>query len=210
MARKNHNQRILKVLAGAILLVIALIGLEYGSLLRSMSQAADDYNRGDSAAALKKYEDVEETLRSYDAIRLIPGGDRRNLFLDEARMLYAMGNYDEALERLNLENQISGNSNDSRYYLLHGDITFRKALKASRASGDDDPHMLAEAIAPAEDDLRESLRLDPENWDAKYNLEYVDYIRTTLEKDEEEGMKVLPQIPDNDNSQQNLTPRQKM
>ena len=60
------------------------------------------------------------------------------------------------------------------------------------------PHALAEAIGPAEEDLRESLSADPNNWDAKYNLEYVNYIRMTLEKDREEGMKVLPQVPTQD------------
>jgi hypothetical protein len=159
---------------------------------------------------LQRYEDVEQRLRSFGAIRLVPAEDRRVLFLDQARMLYALGRYDDALERLDRENQISGTVSDSRFSLLRGDITFRKALQNSRASGNDDPHMLAEALGPAQDDVRESLRQDPNSWDAKYNFEYLNYLRTILEKDKEEGMKVLPQIPDQDNSQQTLTPKQKM
>jgi tetratricopeptide (TPR) repeat protein len=211
VARKNYNKQIAKVVAGLVLLGVAVIGLEYGSLLGEMSEAAQDYNHGDAAAALKRYEDVEQRLRSYGAIRLIPSEDRRNLFLDEARVLYSQGRYDDALERLNLENQISGTTTDSRFFLLRGDITFRKAIQTSREpGGDDDPHAVAESISPAEEDFRESLRADPNDWDAKYNLEYVNYIRLTLEKDREEGMKVLPQMPTQDTSQQNLTPKQKM
>jgi tetratricopeptide (TPR) repeat protein len=211
VARKNYNKRILKIAAGAVLVIIALTGSEYGSMLGGMNDAARDYSRGDSAGALKRYESIEQRLRSYGAIRLIPSKDRRNLFLDEAGMLYVTGRYDDALERLNLENQISGTTTDSRFFLLRGEITFRKAIQASRApGGDDNPHALAEALSPAEEDLRESLRADPDNWDAKYNLEYVNYIRTTLEKDREEGMKMLPQIPSQETSQQNLSPKQKM
>lgn len=211
MARKNDNRQILKIVVGILLLIVAVVGLEYGSLVSEMSEAARDYSHGDAATALKRYEDVEQRLRSYGAIRLIPGEDRRNLFLDEARMLYATGNYDDALERLNLENQISGTTTDSRFFLLRGDITFRKAIKASHeVEGDDDPHALAEALSPVEEDLRQALQADPNDWDAKYNLEYVNYIRNTLEKDRQEGMKVLPQLPTQDTSQQNLTPKQKM
>ncbi len=211
MARKNYNKQILVIVAGVVLLIVAAIGLEYGSLLSEMNAAAQDYGHGDAAGALKRYEDVEQRLRSYGAIRLIPSEDRRNLFLDQARLLYAMGRYDDALERLNLENQISGTTTDGRFFLLRGEITFRNAIQSSREPGGEDyPHALAEALSPAEEDLRESLRVDPDNWDAKYNLEYVNYIRMTLEKDREEGMKVLPQMPTQDTSQQNLTPKQKM
>ena len=211
MARKNYNKQIAIVAVGVILLIVTAVGLEYGSLLSEMNEAAQDYNHGDAAGALKRYDDVEQRLRKFGAIRLIPSEDRRNLFLDQARVLYSMGRYDEALERLNLENQISGTTTDGRFFLLRGEITFRKAIQASREpGGDDDPHALAEAISPAEEDLRESLRADPNNWDAKYNLEYINYIRLALEKDREEGMKVLPQMPTQDTSQQNLTPKQKM
>jgi tetratricopeptide (TPR) repeat protein len=210
VARKHYSKQIIQVLLGVLLLVVCLIGLAYGSLLRAMDRAAEDYSRGDAAGALAQYDDVEQGLRSLGAIRLVPGADRRILFLDQARMLYALGRYDEALERLDRENQISGTVTDGRFLLLRGDITFRKAVQNSRASGNDDPHMLAEALGPAQDDLRESLREDPQSWDAKYNFEYLNYLRNILEKDKQEGMKVLPQIPDQDNSQQNLTPKQKM
>jgi tetratricopeptide (TPR) repeat protein len=210
VARKNSNKLIVKIVAGIVLLIVALIGLEYGSLLSEMKDAAQDYSRGNAAGALKKYEDVEQRLRSYGAIRLIPDEDRRSLFLDEARMLYALGRYDDALERLSQEYQIAGTNGDSRYLLLRGEITFRKAIKASHDSGDDDPHALSEAIGPAEDDLRESLRQDPNNWDAKYNLEYVNYIRASLGRDPEDAFKVLPQVPTETTPQQTLTPKQKM
>jgi tetratricopeptide (TPR) repeat protein len=209
VARKHYNKQIVKVLAGVLLLAVSAIGLEYGSMLHEMSQAAEDYSRGDAARALQRYDDIEQGLRSFGVIRFVPGEDRRVLFLDQARMLYALGRFDEALERLDRENQISGTTSDGRFLLLRGDITFRKALKNSRDSGNDDPHMLAEALGPAQDDLRESLRQDQGNWDAKYNFEYLNYLRNVLEKDKEEGMKVLPQIPDQDNSQQTLTPKQK-
>jgi hypothetical protein len=208
VARKNYNKQTLKVSTGILLLIVSLVGLEYGSLLRAMDQAAEDYGRSDVEAALKRYDKIEGQLRSLGVIRLIPAGDRRILFLDEARSLYALGRYDDGLERLERENQFSGTISDSRFSLLRAEITFRKATKGNE-SAQADPQVLLDGIGAAEDDLRESLRQEPDNWDAKYNFEYINHIRNELERDQKEGMKVLPQIPDKKNQKKTLSPKQK-
>ena len=63
MARKNFNKQIVKIVAGVVLLIVALIGLEYGSLLSEMKDAAQDYSRGNAGGALKKYEDVRAAAK---------------------------------------------------------------------------------------------------------------------------------------------------
>jgi hypothetical protein len=173
-----------------------------------MDQAAKDYGRGDADAAWKRYDNIEHQLRSLGVIRFIPGGDRRILFLDEAGSLYALGRYDDALEALARENQFSATISDSRFSLLRAEITFRKAIKNSE-SEKADPQALEDAIGATEDDLRESLRQEPNNWDAKYNFEYINRIRNELERGQKEGMKVLPQIPDKENQKKTLSPKQK-
>ena len=208
MVRKHYNKVIIKVSAGILLLIVSLMGLEYSSLLRGMGKAAEDYSRGDMEAALKRYDDIERQLRSFGVIRLIPGGDRRILFLNEAQLLYVLGRYDDALERLERENRFSGMISDSRLLLLRSEIIFRKATK-NNGSAKEDPQTLEEAIGAAEDDLRESLRQEPNNWDAKYNFEYINYVRNKLERDQKEGMKILPQIPDKENQKKSLSPKQK-
>jgi tetratricopeptide (TPR) repeat protein len=208
VARKHYNKHILKFSAGILLLIVSLSGLEYSSLLRAMDRAAEDYNRGDADSALKRYDDIERQLRSFRVIRFIPGEDRRILFLDEARSLYSLGRYDDALERLERENQFSAMIADGRFSLLRGDITFRKATINARAAKSD-PQILEDAISAAEDDLRESLRQEANNWDAKYNFEYVNYVRKQLERDQKEGLKLLPEIPDKQNQTKSLSPKQK-
>src|ERR1039458_8013525 len=104
MARRGYGGEIAKIFAALVLLILAVIGLAYGSLLRHMDQAAEDYNRGDVEGALKRYESIERRLRSWGSIRLIPARDRRNLILNEAQLLYALGRYDDALERAEREN----------------------------------------------------------------------------------------------------------
>ena len=208
MARKHYNRHILKFSAGILLLIMSLSGLEYSSLLRGMDRAAEDYNRGDANSALKRYDDIERQLRSFWVIRFIPAEDRRILFLDEARSLYSLGRYDDALESLERENQFSAMITDGRFSLLRGDATFRKATINARAAKSD-PQILGDAISAAEDDLRESLRQAPNNWDAKYNLEYVNYVRKQLERDQKEGLKLLPEIPDKQNQTKSLSPKQK-
>jgi len=207
LARKRSNKRIIKFSVGILLLIVSLVGVEYASLLRAMNLAGGDFNRADPESALKRYDDIDRRLRSFGAMRFIPGEDRRILFLDEARSLYALGRYDEALERIERESQFSGVA-DSRFSLLRGEITFRKATQNARAAGDD-PQVLEDALSAAQDDLRQSLREEPNRWDAKYDFEYVDYIKSELEKDQKEGMKLLPQIPNNENQTRSLSPKQK-
>lgn len=191
MARKQYGKQIGKLFAGVVLLIVALVGLGYGSLLRSMDEAAEDYSRGDNEGALKKYEAVDQRVRSLGAIRIIPARDRRNLILNEARLLYSMGKYDEAMERMERENEISGNTTDGRFLLLRGEIAFRKAVKNYRESAKKDPRVLEEALRGAEDNLRDSLRLAPDDWDSKYNFEFVNYIRNLMNQDEQGKIKIL-------------------
>ncbi len=43
----------------------------------------------------------------------------------------------------------------------------------------------------AEDNLRDSLRLAPNDWDAKFNFEFVNYIRNLMNQDEQGKIKIL-------------------
>jgi len=191
MARKQYGKQAAELIAGIVLLIVAVIGLSYGSMLSAMETAAEDYSRGDSEGALKKYEGVEQRLRSLGFLRIIPSKDRRNLILDEARLLYVQGKYDEAMEHMERENEISGNTTDGRFLLLRGEIAFRKAVKNYRESTKKDPRLLEEALRSSEDNLRDSLRLAPNDWDAKYDFEFVNYIRNLMNQNEQGKMKIL-------------------
>src|SRR5215813_9523983 len=108
-----------KIFAALVLLIAALAGLTYGSLLRDMDRAAEEYKKGDPQTALQRYAEVEQRLRSMGAFALAPAKDRRNLLLNQARLLYALGRYDEAQECLDRGSENSGASNnDARFLLL--------------------------------------------------------------------------------------------
>ena len=193
MARKQYGQQFGKIFAAIVLLIVTVIGLSYGSLLRDMDQAAEEYSRGDADAALKRYDSIDQRLRSIGALRAIPVKDRRNLILNQTRLLYALGRYDDAMERMDREAEIAGatSNNDGRFLLLKGEIAFRKAFKNYRESTKKDPRLLEEALRAAEDNLRDSLRLSPNDWDAKYNFEYVNYIRNLMNQDQPGKIKIL-------------------
>jgi hypothetical protein len=74
---------------------------------------------------------------------------------------------------------------------LKGEIIFRKAMKNYRESIKKDQRLLEEAMHSAEDTLRESLRLNPNDWDAKYNFEYVNYVRSLMKQDQQGKIKIL-------------------
>jgi tetratricopeptide (TPR) repeat protein len=191
MARRHYGRDIGKLFVGIILLIVAVVGLAYGSLLRGMQQASDDYSRGDAEGAFKKYRSIEHALRSWAAIRVIPTRDRRNLFLNEARLLYAMGRYDDALDQMERENAISGITSDGRFLILRGDIAFRKAVNNYRDAKKKDPRVFEESLHASEDVFRDSLRLSPNNWDAKYNFEFINYLRNLMNQEEQGKIKIL-------------------
>lgn len=192
VAGKKYGKQFAKIFAAVALLAVTLIALTYASLLKEVDQALEEYGQGDPEAALKRYETVEQRLRSLGTLRLIPVKDRRNLILNQARLLYALGRYDEAQERVDREAEIGGSSNnDGRFLLLKGEITFRKAMKNYRESPKKDQRVLEDALHAAEDTLRESLRRNPNDWDAKYNFEYINYVRSLMNQNQQGKIKIL-------------------
>jgi len=160
-------------------------------MLKDMDLAASQYSQGDMDAALKTYVDVEGRIRTYGAMRLIPARDRQNLFLNQARLLYSQKKYDEAAEKLEKEDEITGTTTDGRFYLLRGEIGFRKAILNYQQSAKKDVSLLEENLLGAEDSLREALRLNPNDWDAKYNFEFVNGVRKALAASGQEKVKLL-------------------
>src|SRR5688572_11124230 len=108
MARKRYGRTVGQGLAGVVLVLVAYAGLQYHAMLRGMDHAAALYGQGDLEEALKAYEGVESRLRAHGAMRLVPGRDRQTLLLNQARLLYALNRYDEAVDRLQREDDISG------------------------------------------------------------------------------------------------------
>ena len=191
MARKRYGRTVGKIVAGVVLAIIAFFGLQYWSMLQEMDQAVADYRQGDTESALKRYEDVEAKLRTYGAMRLIPARDRQNLILNQARLLYSMKRYEDAAERMEKEDEITGVTTDGRFFLLRGNIGFRRAVTNYQQSTKKDANLLEENLLGAEDSLRESLRLNPTDWDAKYNFEYINYIRKMLTSKDSGKVKLL-------------------
>jgi tetratricopeptide (TPR) repeat protein len=188
----KHLKQIGKIGGAIAILIVMVIALIYGSLLREMDRAAEEYSKGDAEAALKQYDIVEQHLRSLGAVRLIPARDRQNLFLNQARLLYGLGRYDDAKERLEHEAEISGSSsNDSRFLLLKGEIAFRAGMKNYRDSTKRDVRLLEEALQVSEDTFRDSLRLNSNDWDAKYDFEYINYLRNLMNNDQKGQIKIL-------------------
>jgi len=191
MAKKSYARNVGKMFAGVILLAVAVVGLGYGAVLREMQRAIEEYKQGDPEAALKRYEAAEQRLQDFGALRLIPVKDRQNLILNQARLLYAMKRFDEAAERLERENELPGLNSDGRFLLLRGEIAFRKAVTNYQDSPRKDPRLLEEALLAAEDSLRDSLRLSPNDWDAKYNYEFINYVRNLMNQNDDGKIKIL-------------------
>ncbi|MBI3934599.1 MAG: hypothetical protein HY316_07875 [Acidobacteria bacterium] len=191
MARKRYGRTVAKLVLGVVLAIIAYVGLQYSAVLNDMELSQNLYSQGDIAGALKSYEEVESRIRAHGAMWLIPTRDRQNLFLNQARLLYAMQKYDEAAEKLEKEDELTGTTTDGRFYLLRGEIGFRKSVQDYQRSTKKDVALLEENLLGAEDTLREALRLGPNDWDAKYNFEFVNAVRKALGGEGDEHVKLL-------------------
>ena len=201
MARKRYLRTVGAGFAAFLLALVAYGGLRYHGMLRDMDRAAAAYGRGDLDEALQAYEAVEAGLRAHGAMRLIPSGDRQTLLLNQARVLYALGRYDEAVERLQREDDISGVATDGRFFLMRGNITFQRAFDEYRkptatpvvspAGLAESLNLLRDGLIRSEESYRESLQRNPNDWDAKYNYEYVDKMQKDLANSVEEHIKIL-------------------
>src|SRR5688572_11685324 len=201
MARKRYGRTIGRGLAGVALVLVAYPGLQYHAMLRDMDRAAALYGQGSLEEALTTYEGVESRLRAHGGMRLVPSSDRQTLLLNQARLLYALGRYDDAIDRLQREDDLSGVATDGRFFLLRGNITFRRAMQEYRkpsttpvvtpAGLAESLNLLREGLLRAEDSYRESLQINPSDWDAKYNYEYVAKMRKDLAASVEESIKIL-------------------
>lgn len=207
MAEKSPVGMAIKLIIGVVLLFVVIVGLSYGSLLREMDLAANDFQKGDAEAALERYRSVEQNLRSVGMIRYIPERDRQNLLLNEAQLLYGLDRMDEATEALDRESDIAGGLKDGRFVLIRSNIAFRKSIKTFMEAEQKDPQVLEETLIGIEDSLRDALRLDPENWDAKYNLEFIAYLRQQMFEEGQEGkLEILERVRVQEKP--NLTPEQ--
>ena len=203
MATKRHGGNGWKLFAAVILAVIAVVGISYGSILREMDRAEQEYRQGDVESALKRYGNVEQRLRAVGMLRYIPLSDRRNLILNQARLLYALRRYDEAAERLDRASDVASGATDGRFELLRSNIAFRKTVE-KYPSGEKMGPEVAETLLGIEDRLREALRLSPDDWDAKFNLEFIDSLRK-----EAEGKPKIDILPKKQMQQKpNLRPEQ--
>ena len=51
--------------------------------------------------------------------------------------------------------------------------------------------MLEESLLAAEESLRDSLRLSPNDWDAKFNYEFINYVRNLMNQNDQGKIKIL-------------------
>lgn len=204
MARKRLGSAVGKWMAALVLAAVAYLGLRYGALLDDMDRAAAVYAQGDIEGALTIYDSIEERIRTLHAMRIIPARDRQNLFLNQARLLYTLKRYDEATERLRREDEIGGDTTEGRFLLLRGNIAFRRAMLQYQQMAPKvftlytpatDVRMLEENLLAAEGNFRESLRLDPNDWDAKYNFELVSSMRKSPKAPDPEKLRRLGEAP---------------
>lgn len=194
MAKKTQNYGTAKLISGVALLIVAAVGLVYSSILGEMGRAEQAYRQGDTEEALNLYTAVEGRLRSWGALRVIPSRDRQNLILNQARLQYALGQYDEALEKLEHENEVVGLTEDGRFFLLRGNIAFRKSVENYQQSETRDVRVLEEALLGAEDNMRDAMRLDPGSWDAKFNYEFINYLRKMMTEQSQGSVQLLQEL----------------
>lgn len=158
----------LKRVGVAATLVASLPLLYYGLWIRQFHQANEAFQRGDYQQAKGYHHDAEVMLDRFQFLKHLPKlkEDYQRLVLNQVKILYAEGRYDEVLK--NLEESLKKAKYldfSSEFHFWAGNALFRQAIFKQEEK------KVLEGMQLAMGEYQRGLELAPEDWDLKYNYE---------------------------------------
>jgi hypothetical protein len=163
---------VVRVLIALILLVLGAGGILYANLAKQMEEANASFVRRDQKGATARYEQLLTTFDKYPRLKPVLRRQFEAAVLEYAQLLYQQGRYEDAVKML------ESRATDARslaasgpYHLWLGNALFRVAVLKE---GD---NLSSESMETVAEEYEEALRLQPSNWDAKHNYEFVRYLQ---------------------------------
>jgi len=160
------------VLLGLVLVVLATAGIMYGNFAREMEQANASFVRRDLKDATARYEKIMTRFDGVPRLKPILRRQFEAAVFEYAQLLYQQGRYEDAVKML------ESRAADTRtltatapFHLWLGNALFRVAVLKEKND------LSSESLQTVAEEYEEALRLQPANWDAKHNYEFVRFLQ---------------------------------
>jgi len=158
----------LKFMAAMITLVISLPLLYYGLWIYRFNYANKAFRKGDYQQAMHYYQTAEAMLNRFQFLKHLPKlkDNYQQLVLNQVKVLYAEGRYDEVLKKLEESLKEARYLDFSpEFHFWVGNALFHKTTAEEKLDE------VIEGMQLAMDRYLKALKLAPHDWDLKYNYE---------------------------------------
>jgi len=167
-------------------LLICFSLLFYANWLHRVRRANNNFQSGQYEVALADYRVAQQRIPK--AIAALPGFrfPLRETLLKQVQILYLQRNFDRGLEFLQgLTDQYAFLEADPQYHQWYANVLFQHTLLQ------EEPDALLDGFYATLREYQKALELDPSNWDARYNYEFVKRILTDEERDGQQKLELL-------------------
>lgn len=194
----------LKFILVVVVLIVSLPLLYYGLWIFQFNHANEAFQKGDYKQTKYYYQAAEAMLDSFRFLKYLPKlkGNYQQLVLNQVKILYAEGRYDEVLEKLEESLKKAKYLDFSpEFHFWAGNALFRKAI--AREELDE----IMEGAQLAMDRYLKALKLAPQDWDLKYNYEWTK--KLTTEKLDMKKLELLKEIQERMKEEEKKLPAEK-
>lgn len=193
----------------ALIFVVSVGSITYAWWLYQIERGDQASRKGEHLAATEIYNAAEAPFRRFPWLAHLLRDDYRRLTFNQVRLLYANGQDEEVMDKLEeglRRTPFLGESAEYSFWL--GNVFLRRAVQTK------DPEEKLKALNGAVEEYQKGLMAQPEDWDLKYNYELVKYILSQRGQDKKEAGEKVKSIldkmrPTTDTSREALPPEKR-
>jgi tetratricopeptide (TPR) repeat protein len=175
----------------ALIFVLSVGSLAYAWWLFQIARGNQASRAGDLEAAAEIYQGAEAPFRRLPWVAHLLRDDFQRLTFNQIRLLYAQGQNDEVMDKLEEGVRRAPLVADSpEYSFWLGNVLLRRAIQSKN------PEEKLKALNAALEEYEKGLAAEPEDWDLKYNYELVKHVLSQRGQDKKEAGEKVKSILD--------------
>lgn len=193
----------------ALIFVLSVGSITYAWWLYQIERGERASRRGDLLSAAEMYQSAEAPFRRLPWLAQLVREDYQRLTFDQVRLLYANGQDEEVMDKLEEGlRRAPSLAESAEYSFWLGNVFLRRAVQTK------DAEEKLKALKAALEEYEKGLMAQPEDWDLKYNYELVKNILAQRGQDKKEAGEKVKSIldkmrPTDDRARQVLPPEKR-